>query len=58
MSIFKIILFWKRNKELAILEAASKIKQEDSPIPADDKKETENPQENVQEKKDDLLEVS
>ena len=41
---------------MAILEAASKVKQDD--VVADEgKKETENPPENVPEKRDDLLDV-
>lgn len=48
----------QRNKELAILEAATKLKQEDVGIVEDAKKEEIIENNNVPEKKDDLLDVS
>lgn len=48
----------QRNKELAILEAATKLKQEDVGNVEDAKKEEIIENNNVPEKKDDLLDVS
>lgn len=46
-----------RNKELAILEAASKVKQDEVVAQDDTKKEGELVSENIPEKRDDLLDV-